>query len=168
MDADLDTLATALYVTADDLFATTPSVPRFDPRVGWQPQISDAELLTVAVMQALLGFSSERRWLRYAHAHLRDLFPNLPAQSGYNKRLASWPTHGLAVERTGCTYQHRTTTCGWSTPPRSNAGTFTRDRERSDLAGWADTATAPRTAVTSGACACIWCAPCTDSRSAGH
>ena len=38
-------------------------------------------------MQALLGFTSERRWLRYAHAHLRDCSPTCPQQSGYNKRL---------------------------------------------------------------------------------
>ena len=50
-------------------------------------RLSDAELVTVAVMQALLGFSSETRWLRYAHQHLRDMFPYLPNQSGYNKRL---------------------------------------------------------------------------------
>src|SRR5947199_9313920 len=38
-------------------------------------------------MQALLGFTSESRWLRHAHAHLRHLFPYLPLQPGYNKRL---------------------------------------------------------------------------------
>jgi hypothetical protein len=38
-------------------------------------------------MQALLGFSSEARSLRHARAHLRHLFPYLPQQSGYNKRL---------------------------------------------------------------------------------
>jgi hypothetical protein len=35
----------------------------------------------------LLGFTSEARWVRYAHAHLRHLFPYLPQQPGYNKRL---------------------------------------------------------------------------------
>src|SRR4051812_9417339 len=38
-------------------------------------------------MQALLGRTSEARWLRYAHAQLRHLFPYLPQQPGYNKRL---------------------------------------------------------------------------------
>ncbi len=38
-------------------------------------------------MQALLGFTSERRWIRYAHTHLRPLFPYLPQAPGYNKRL---------------------------------------------------------------------------------
>src|SRR6266516_6194249 len=35
----------------------------------------------------LLGFTSEARWLRHADRHLRHLFPYLPGQSGYNKRL---------------------------------------------------------------------------------
>jgi hypothetical protein len=39
------------------------------------------------VLQALLGFTSERRWLRHARAHLLGLFPQLPGQPGYNKRL---------------------------------------------------------------------------------
>jgi hypothetical protein len=55
--------------------------------VGIAPKLSDAELVTLAVMQALLGFVSEARWLRHAGRHLRHLFPYLPGQSGYNKRL---------------------------------------------------------------------------------
>ena len=38
-------------------------------------------------MQALLEHHNERRWIRYAHARLRHLFPTIPQQSGYNKRL---------------------------------------------------------------------------------
>ena len=87
MDADLDTLATALYVTVDDLLKRSPDLAPWRPAVGITPKLSDAELLTLAVMQALLGFVSEARWLRYANRHLQQLFPYLPGQSGYNKRL---------------------------------------------------------------------------------
>lgn len=31
--------------------------------------------------------ASERRWIRYARAHLVTMFPGLPQQSGYGKRL---------------------------------------------------------------------------------
>jgi hypothetical protein len=55
--------------------------------VGIAPRLSDAELVTLAVLQALLGLTSEARWLRSADRHLRQLFPYLPGQSGYNKRL---------------------------------------------------------------------------------
>ena len=39
------------------------------------------------MLQALLGFTSERRWLRHAASDLACWFPHLPHQSGYNKRL---------------------------------------------------------------------------------
>jgi hypothetical protein len=77
----LNTLVTALYVKIDDEWANSARLP------GRPPKLSHSELLCLAVMQALLGFHSESRWLRYARAHLRPLFPYLPEQSGYNKRL---------------------------------------------------------------------------------
>jgi hypothetical protein len=78
--ADLDTLVVALYVTVDDRFG-----PRIGP--GHRPELSDAELVTLAVAQVLLGCASERRWLRFARRRLGRLFPYLPTQSAYNKRL---------------------------------------------------------------------------------
>ena len=87
MDADLDTLATALYVRTDDLLKACPQQAPVRPRVGIAPRLTDAELVTLAVMQALLGRTSEARWLRFARARLRHLFPYLPQQPGYNKRL---------------------------------------------------------------------------------
>jgi hypothetical protein len=41
----------------------------------------------MAVMSALLGFTSERRWLRYVSDHLAAMFPRRIGQPGYNKRL---------------------------------------------------------------------------------
>ena len=82
MDADLDTLATALYARTDDLLKDFPDRVPARPGVGIVPRISDAEIVTMAVLQALLGFTSEARWLRHASAHLRHLFPYLPQQPG--------------------------------------------------------------------------------------
>src|SRR2546425_3826052 len=78
MDADLDTLATALYVKIDDALKTDPTLARWRPEIGIAPRLSDAELICLAVLQALLGFTSENRWLRYAKAHLVGLFPYVP------------------------------------------------------------------------------------------
>lgn len=139
MDADLDTLATALYVTTDDLLRAHPERVPARPKVGIAPKTSDAEILTLAVMQALLGYTSETRWLRYAHKNLLDMFPNLPFQSGYNKRLRklavtmSWLIGELG-RQTSITNDDV-----WvvdSTPVEC-----ARSREtvkRSDLAGWAE------------------------------
>jgi hypothetical protein len=77
---DLNTLLTALYVRIDD-----DLVPH--RRIGRRPRLTDAELLTLAVAQVLLGVHSEARWLRLIPAALPGAFPYLPGQSGYNKRL---------------------------------------------------------------------------------
>jgi hypothetical protein len=71
--------ATALYVRTDDLLKESPQLAPYRPGSGIGPELSDAELVTVAVMQALLGFTSEARWLRHARAHLRHLFPTFPS-----------------------------------------------------------------------------------------
>lgn len=80
MTADLDTLLIALYVFADDV------LPR-RPRARRRPPITDAELVCLAVAQILLGISSERHFLRFAMTRLSHLFPYLPKQPGYNKRM---------------------------------------------------------------------------------
>jgi hypothetical protein len=54
---------------------------------GICPQLSDAKLVTLAVMQALFGVTPEARWLRHARAHLGHLLRYLPQQPGYDKRL---------------------------------------------------------------------------------
>lgn len=64
---EIDALATALYLRADDLLKASPDWAPWRPRVGLEPKFSDAELVALAVIQALLGFVSEARRLRYAH-----------------------------------------------------------------------------------------------------
>jgi len=77
---DLDALLIALYVLADDFLPR-----RVGP--GRKPRITDAEVITLAVAQILLDCPSERRFLRFARARLGHLFPYLPKQAGYNKRV---------------------------------------------------------------------------------
>ncbi len=86
MTNDLDALLTALYVDLDDRVLPALGCSR-EHLPGRKPRLSDAELICLAVAQQLLGVASERRWVRYARAHLRGLFPYLPEQSGYGKRL---------------------------------------------------------------------------------
>ena len=59
VDADLNTLVTALYVQVDDLLKANPDRVPWRPLVGIATRISDAELVTLAVAQSLLGFTSE-------------------------------------------------------------------------------------------------------------
>ena len=99
MDADLDTLATALYARIDDLLKDHPELVPWRPKVGIAPKLSDAELLTLAVLQVLQGYAEETRWLRHATLWLKSLFPYLPGQSGYNKRLRKSLTQMQALIR---------------------------------------------------------------------
>jgi hypothetical protein len=79
LSADLDTLLTALYVFADDFL---PPQTR-----GRRRRITDAELVCLGVAQMLLGIAGERHFLRFAMTRLSHLFPYLPKQPGYNKRM---------------------------------------------------------------------------------
>jgi len=85
--ADLETLAVALYVKVDDELKARPELTPPRPAGGIPPRLSDAELVTMAVMQALLMFRSERRWVRYLRKHMLGLFSYQLKQAGYNKRL---------------------------------------------------------------------------------
>ena len=75
MDADLDTLCTVVYCTADDLLPA--------PKANARRRVTDAELVTLCVAQAIMGIPSDRRFLHAARRQLGHLFPELPHQAGY-------------------------------------------------------------------------------------
>jgi hypothetical protein len=138
VDANLDTLATALYVTIDELLQQAPALAPWRPTVGIAPKLSDAELVTLAVLQALLGYTSEARWLRYGNRHLRHLFPYLPGQSGYNKRLrraAELICHVIRALATDTSLWSDDVWLVDSTPVE--CGRSRETAKRSALAGWA-------------------------------
>ena len=78
MDADLDTLCTVVYCTADDLLP--------EARPNARRRVTDAEIVTLCVAQAIMGIPSDRRFLAAARKRLVHLFPDLPRQAGYFKR----------------------------------------------------------------------------------
>jgi hypothetical protein len=79
MTADLETLVVAAYYFADLLPA-----PRGRGRRG---KVTDAELVALAVCQALMGICSDRQFLGLVRFRLAGWFPRLPEQSQYNRRL---------------------------------------------------------------------------------
>jgi hypothetical protein len=81
MHADLDALLTATYVLIDDFLPERPPGP------GRPPEITDAELMTLLVAQALLQIPDDRRFIATARRRLGHLFPYLPEQPGYSKRV---------------------------------------------------------------------------------
>lgn len=138
MNPELDTLATALYVTIDDVLIDHPEWAPERPEIGITPKLSDAELLTLAVIQALLGYTSEAQFIRYAHAHLHPWFPYLPNRAGYNKRLrrcGQLLQHLIAYLARQCPSYHDDLWLVDSTPVE--CGRSRETVKRSELAGWA-------------------------------
>jgi hypothetical protein len=80
MLADLDLLLTAVFCAADDLLPARAKNAR--------RRITDAEVITLCVAQAVLGISSDRRFLRAAKRQLEGLFSVLPTQDAFWKRRA--------------------------------------------------------------------------------
>ena len=74
MDADLDTLCIVVYCTADDLLPEPPGNAR--------RMVTDAEVVTLCVAQAIMGIPSDRRFLKVARKRLAHLFPAIPSQPG--------------------------------------------------------------------------------------
>jgi hypothetical protein len=123
----------------DDLLKESPQLAPYRPEVGIDPKLGDAELVTLAVMQALPGFTSEARWLRHARAQRRHLFPYLPQQPGYSKRLraaASMIRHCIRVLAASTTAWTDDVWVADSTPVE--CGRSRETARRSDLAGWAE------------------------------
>ena len=138
MNPNLDTLVTALYVRIDDLLIAHPEWAPERPAVGIKPRLSDAELVTLAVLSALLGHDSEARFIRWATAHLKAWFPYLPQRSGYNRRLrrsGELMSHMIAALARECPSWHDDVWLVDSTPVECGRSRATQ--QRSDLAGWA-------------------------------
>jgi Transposase DDE domain len=78
VDADLDLLLIAVYCTVDDLLLAKAANAR--------RRITDAEVITLCIAQAMLGISSDERFLAVARHRLAHLFPALPERSAFHKR----------------------------------------------------------------------------------
>jgi hypothetical protein len=80
MLADLDLLLIAVFCAADDLL---PERAKNARRI-----VTDAEVVTLAVAQSIMGIPSDPRFLAVAAKRLDHLFPQLPQRPGFFKRRA--------------------------------------------------------------------------------
>jgi hypothetical protein len=131
---NLDTLLTAPYVLIDDHV-----IPSGQRRPGHPKKLSDAELVCLAVAQVLLGARSEHHWLRMCYGRLGHLFPYLPKQPGYHKRVkAAAPLicQATLYLATRCPSWEQDLRLLDATPVP--CGTSRQTVKRSELAGWAN------------------------------
>lgn len=94
MTANLETLVIAGYVFADQL--------RSPRGIGRPPEVTDEELIALAVCQAITGITSDRQFLGVVEKLLPGWFPHLPDQSQYNRRLRSLTPRMVWVQQRLC------------------------------------------------------------------
>jgi hypothetical protein len=78
MLADLDLLLIAVFCAADDFL---PKARNNAKRI-----VTDAEVVTLCVAQAIMGITTDPRFLAVARTRLIHLFPILPDRAGFYKR----------------------------------------------------------------------------------
>jgi Transposase DDE domain len=78
MLADLDLLLTIVYCMADDFLPERPANAR--------RRVSDTEIVTLCIAQAIMGIAGDDRFIRTASYRLRHLFPVLPSRDAFHKR----------------------------------------------------------------------------------
>jgi hypothetical protein len=132
--ADLDTLLTALYVFVDDQI-----LPPEHRRPGRPKRLTDAELVCLAVAQVMLDCPSQARWLRFCYCRLGGMFPYLPKQPGYCKRInAAGPLLDKALHALATQVSVDSDAFRFIDATPVPCGTSRPTRQRSDLAGWAN------------------------------
>jgi len=78
MLADLDLLLLVVYCMADDFLPKPPENAR--------RLVTDAEIVTLCVAQAIMGIPSDYRFIAVAGKRLRHLFPTIPTRDAFHKR----------------------------------------------------------------------------------
>jgi hypothetical protein len=84
MLADLDLLLTAVFATADDLL----------PQRGKNARrsVTDAEVVTLAVAQAVMNIAPDREFFAVARVRLGSLFQSSPSSPGSGSGARGWRT----------------------------------------------------------------------------
>ena len=104
MDADLDLLLTVVYCIADDFLPERAANAR--------RTVADAEIVALAIAQALLGCRSDAQFIALASRRLRHLFPALPERSAFHKAGCGSRTRSSGCSRTSrATAKASMTTC---------------------------------------------------------
>ena len=94
---DLETFLVSLYVVVEEWWKRHH--PRPLRRVGRPPALTEAEVLTLAILAQWPRFRSERDFWRFADVCLRAYFPDLVGQSQLNRRIRALEPELQALQR---------------------------------------------------------------------
>ncbi len=85
MKIDKNTVPTTIFTIVDDLIKA-PNMQNVLKRPGPQPKLTDAEIITIALYQEIIGEPKEDHFLRVHRESLQQYFPNINERSRYNRR----------------------------------------------------------------------------------
>lgn len=85
--ASISEQLTAVYVFVDDYLKAHPRATQWRRANNCRPDFTDAEVITVALCQGLLGVATLKRAYRFVADNLRDAFPHLPSYGQWLARL---------------------------------------------------------------------------------
>src|SRR3989440_4469768 len=80
------TVLTTLFTIVDDVMKGSAVIQQALKRPGPVPQLTDSEVISIALYQELIGEPREDHFFRLHHASLQPFFPGLNERSRYNRR----------------------------------------------------------------------------------
>jgi hypothetical protein len=83
---DKATVLTTIFTIVDDTMKGSAVIQHAVKRPGPAPQLSDSEVITIALYQELIGEPREDHFFRLHRASLLPFFPGLNERSRYNRR----------------------------------------------------------------------------------
>jgi hypothetical protein len=96
---DVDTLATAIYATTDDMLKEHPDLAPWRPPVGITPRLGDAELVALVTMQAIPGYCASHSSFFWGLLSMLPIpsLPSPPATPGQERPRALTRPAGMAT-----------------------------------------------------------------------
>jgi uncharacterized lipoprotein len=83
---DFESLIITVFVLVDDWYQTeVATLKALSP--GAKPEMSDSEIMTLALMMDYLPFPGETQFIGFIRANYQGWFPNLLTQSQFNRRF---------------------------------------------------------------------------------
>src|SRR5262245_15368613 len=85
--ASIEAQMTAVYVFVDDYLQTHPALAQWRRSPHHAPAFTDAEVITLGLLQGCLGVATLKQTYRFVAANHRAAFPHLPCYSQWLTRL---------------------------------------------------------------------------------
>ena len=137
---DKATVLTTLFTIVDDTMKGSSMIQDALKRPGPAPQLSDSEVITLALYQELIGEPREDHFFRLHQSSLRPFFPGLNERSRYNRRKRDLWSVILAVRlslQLVLDALHLEETAAIDSAPVPCVS-YKRSKQRSDFVGSAD------------------------------